>query len=256
MMAMLWHKSWRDTRWRFTIGFVLLACEAAIAVFGYPRVTRLLAVPPAVDTTTIIGRKLGEIIALSHSFRGYVWAQWIRQEALQMLTLFAVLLGSGRILSQGGGELYTLSLPTSRRAILFVRAALGFGELLLMTFVPCVIIAVAAPAIGERFAMASALVHATCLFVACGVFFSLALLLSTSYSDVWRPLLIALAAALVVSFVEDMARGVTPFGIFTLMTGESYFRSAHVPWVNLAAAAALSIAMVYAAALNIERRDY
>jgi hypothetical protein len=256
-MTMLWYKSWRDTRWRFLVGFALLVCEAAIAVFGYPRVTRLLVVQPAIDTSTIVGRKLADIVTLSQTFGGYVWAQWLRQEALQMTTLFAVLLGSGGVLSQGGGgDLYTLSLPASRRHILFVRAALGFSELLLIAAVPCLLITVAAPAIGERFGLANAVVYATCLFIAGGVFFSLALLLSTSYGDVWRPLLIALAAALVLGLVEQVPSAAAPFGIFRLMTAETYFRSARVPWIELAAAATLSAALIYAAAANIDRRDY
>ena len=67
---------------------------------------------------------------------------------------------------------------------------------------PSLIFAVMAPAIGEHYSLANALVHSMCLFVACAAFFSLALLLSTSYSDVWRPMVIALAAGVVLALIE------------------------------------------------------
>src|SRR4029079_12332441 len=102
---------------------------AGSAVVGYPRLPRRIALQPTVDTTTVVGRQVKEILELSRGFRGYVWTQWFRQTALQTMTLFAILIGSGGILSQGGGELYTLSLPASRRTLVLVRAALGLGEL-------------------------------------------------------------------------------------------------------------------------------
>jgi len=256
-MIMLWYKAWLDTRWRFVIGLALLTCGAWIAVVGYPRITRLIALQQTVDTTTVVGRQVKEILELSRGFRGYVWTQWFRQTALQTMTLFAILIGSGGILSQGGGgELYTLSLPASRRTLVLVRAALGLGELLLFAFVPSLIIVLMAPVVSESYSAASALVHATCLFVASAAFFSLALLISTSYSDVWRPFAITIAAAMVLGLVEQVARTVAPYGIFALMAGERYFRTARVPWLGLAVVAALSAGIIYSAAINITRRDY
>jgi hypothetical protein len=256
MTTMLWYKSWLDTRWRFVIPFALLACGACLAVLGYPRVTRLIAAQPPVDTTTVVGRQVQEILELSRGFRGYVWTQWFRQTALQTTTLVAVLLGSGGLLSYGRGELYTLSLPVRRSQLVAVRALVGLGELLLIVFVPSVVIALTAPAMGESYGIVTAVVHAACLFVAAGVFFSLAVLLSTSYSDVWRPLLITLAVAFVANVAEQLSGTVASYGVFRLMSGEIYFRQAHIPWLGLVAAAAASAAMIYTATKAIEKRDY
>jgi hypothetical protein len=255
-MIMLWYKAWLDTRWRFVIPFALLACGACLAVLGYPRVTRLIAAQPPVDTTTVVGRQVQEILDLSRGFRGYVWTQWFRQTALQMTTLVAVLLGSGGLVSHGRGELFTLSLPVRRSELVSVRALVGLVELLLVVFVPSVVIAMTAPAIGESYGAVTAIVHATCLFVAAAAFFSLAVLLSTSYSDVWRPLLITLAVAFVANVAEQLSRPVGSYGVFALMSGESYFRQARIPWRGLVIAAAGSAAMIYAAMAAIEKRDY
>jgi hypothetical protein len=254
---MLWYKSWLDTRWRFAIGFALLGCGAWLAVFGYPRVTRLVAAAPPIDTSTEAGRQLSDMVALSRGFTGYVWSQWFRQTAANLGTLFAVLLGSGGLFTYGGsGELYTLSLPAPRGRLLFSRAWIGLAELFLLAFVPSLIFTVMAPAIGEHYGLASALVHGACLFAACAAFFSLALLLSTSYADVWRPMLIALAAGVVLALIEVPYPRFGQYSIPHLMNGETYFRTGRVPWVGLAAAAALSAALIAVAAVNVRRRDY
>jgi hypothetical protein len=64
-----------------------------------------------------------EAAVLASSYRGYVWSQWYRQNLIQLWTIFAVILGTGGLLSQmsGGGGLFTLSLPVSRRELLTVR---------------------------------------------------------------------------------------------------------------------------------------
>jgi len=253
---MLWYKAWLDTRWRFTIGLALLVCGAWLTVLGYPRVTRLVAAAPAIDTSTDLGRRLSEIVSLSRGFRGYLWAQWFRQTALEMGTLFAVLLGSGGLVSHGGGDLYTLSLPVSRTRLLFTRAAVGLVELFLIVFVPALLIAATAPAVGESYGFGAALAQAVCLFVAASAFFGLALLLSTSYSDVWRPMLIALAVAFVVGLAQIRYPPFVSYSILTLMTGETVFRTGHLPWAGLAAAAALSTSLIGTAAANLTRRDY
>jgi hypothetical protein len=40
------------------------------------------------------------------------------------------------------------------------------------------------------------------------------------------------------------------------MSGEDYFRNRQLPWLGLLASAAISAAMLYGAAINVERRDY
>ena len=104
--------------------------------------------------------------------------------------------------------------------------------------------------------MSDVLVHSACFFVGGTVFFSLAFLLSTVWADIWRPLLIALAAAIVLALCEQVSRDFARYGIFRVMSGEEYFRNGAVPWLGLAITAALSAAMVYGAFVNIERRDF
>ena len=149
---MLWYKSWLETRWRFIIGIALLILSAASTVFTYPQIQKLIPLVP-----TNIGGHLGEQIresaALARTFHGYVWSNWFRQNLIHLATLFSVLLGTGGLLSQSSGVLFTLSLPVSRNRLLAVRAASGLAELFVLALVPSFVIPLFAPAIGERYAI-------------------------------------------------------------------------------------------------------
>ncbi len=255
---MLWYKSWLDTRWRFLTGIVLLGCSAVGIVLAYPRLMQLVPLVPEIDAGGEIGRRIKEGVELAREYRGYVWSSWFRQTPTQLGTLFAVLLGSGGLLSQGfggGGELFTLSLPVSRNRLLAVRAAAGLAELLLLALFPSLLIPLFSPAIGESYGTLSALVHGVCLFVAGAVFFSLALLLSTFFEDLWRPLLIALSIAIVLGLCESVL-SVSRHGIFGTMSGEMYFRSGRLPWAGWLASIAATALMLSGAAMNFARRDF
>ncbi|MBI3494159.1 MAG: hypothetical protein HY047_20625 [Acidobacteria bacterium] len=259
---MLWYKSWLETRWRFLIGLALLMILACSAVFEYPAVQKLMPLTQTIDTTidtrSMMGRLIKEGAEVQSTYRGFVWWQWFRQNLTQMWTLFAVLLGSGGLLSQtsGSAALFTLSLPASRNRVVGVRAATGLAELLVLAFVPSLLIPLLSPAIGQSYGIGDTLVHGACLFIAGAVFFSLAFLLSTVFSDVWRPLLIACAVAVVLGFAEQAVRELSPYGIFRVMSGEVYFRSGELPWLGLLASAAVSASLLYVAARNIARQDF
>jgi hypothetical protein len=251
---MLWYKSWLETRWRFLIGLALLMCSAGAVVLMYPRVQELLQLVPAVDVGGEIGRRIREEVELSREYRGFVWTQGFRQNLSQLGTLFAVLLGTGGLLS-GGAALFTLSLPATRAQLLRVRAATGLAEWFILALIPSLLIPVLSPAIGESYGIGAALAHGLCLFLAGGAFFSLALFLSTLFNDIWRPLLLTLAVAGLLVVIEQ----VTPLagkGIFGVMSGETFFRTGALPWAGLLASVAASAALFYGASVNLERRDF
>jgi hypothetical protein len=254
---MLWYKSWLETRSRFLIGLVLLMGSAIGTVYTYPQVLKLMPMVPAVAADGEIGRRIMEAAALAREFRGYVWSQWYRQNLPQIWTIFAVLLAVGGPFAQGAkGTLFTLSLPASRHRVVGIRAATGLVELLVITFVPALLVSLLSPAIGQSYGVGETLVHALCLFIAGAAFYSLAFLLSTMFNDIWRPLLIALAVAMVIGICEQVPIDLARYGIFHVMSGEVYFRTGGLPWLGLATTAALSAAMLYGAAANIARRDF
>src|SRR5262245_13066475 len=222
---MLWYKSWLDTRWRFLIGVAIVVLSASGTVIAYPRVARLIPALGPIDASGELGRRISEAAELARSYRGYVWSQSFRQNLLQMATLFAALLGSGSPLTRGsrGAALFTLSLPVTRERLLTVRAWAGLAELLVLCIAPALVLTLLSPGIGQSYSIVDALVHAFCMFVASTVFFSLSFLLSTVFSDMWRPFLLACGVAVVIAVVTVAAPELATYSIFNVMTGEAYF---------------------------------
>src|SRR5262245_8504678 len=160
---MLWHKVWLETRLRFAIGLGLLLMMATGAVFEYPAAARLIRDVGAAKAGGPLGRVLADALAVQRDFRGFVWWEWHRQNLMQMWTLFAVILGSGGLLSRGGsGALFTMSLPISRHRLLGVRAATGLSQILILALVPTLLIAILSPAIGERYSLVDVAVYGVC----------------------------------------------------------------------------------------------
>ena len=255
---MLWYKSWLETRWRFLIGLVLLVCTAAAVVVMHSKVVELLPLVPAPGVGGELGRQIRASAELARDYRGYVWSQWFAQHLSQTWTLFAVLLGTGGLVSQSsrGGALFTLSLPASRGQLLAVRAATGLAELLVLAVVPSLVIVVLSPAVGQTYSLVDALIHSACLFVAGTVFFSLASMLSTVWSDVWRPSLIALFVAAVLRLADQISVDIARVSVCRVMSAESFFHGAGLPWLGLGASAAVSVAMLVVATRNIARHDF
>lgn len=255
---MLWYKAWLDTRWRFLIGLALLFGSAVTIVLAYPKVMQLMPMLPNLNSAGgELGRRIREAAELTRTYRGYVWSQFFGETPTQLGTLFAVLLGTGGLLSQSaGGALFTLSLPVSRRRLLGVRAAAGLAELFVLTLISSLAIPMASPLVGQTFSVSSAIVHAVCWFAAGAVFFSVALLFSTVFADVWRPLLLACAVGLVLALADFAFRDLGMFSLFGVMTAETYFRTGALPWAGLLGSAAISAAVLYTASVNFARRDF
>jgi len=252
---MLWYKSWLETRWRFLIGLGLLLCSAAGGVLSYPYFMKLMATVPMPNLPGRLGERIHEAVALANTYRGFVWSQWFRQNLAQTGTLFAILLGIASLFSRSSGALFTLSLPASRKRLMGTRAMTGLGELFVIAIIPSLAIPLLAPAIGEHYNAGDALVHALCFFIVATMFFCIALLLSTVFSDPWRPLLIALGIAIVIGIADQIFQ--LPFiGVFRVMSGESWFRDGRLPWFGLAASAAASAFIYYGAQRNLTRRDF
>jgi hypothetical protein len=253
---MLWYRSWLETRWRFLIGLAVLMCAAAGIVLLWPKVVELLPVASNLQVSGRIGKQIRESVELQREYPSYIWSQWFGKNLTNMGTMFAALLGTGGLLSQRSGGLFMLSLPVSRKRLIWTQAATGLAELFVLVLVPSLLIPLLSPAVGKSYGWGDVLVHSACFFVVVAVFFSLASLLSTIFSDVWRPLLLAIAVASAMWYLELFALPRPHYGIFRVMSAETWFRNGQLPWQGLLASAAASAAMLYGAAVSIIRRDF
>ena len=85
------------------------------------------------------------------------------------------------------------------------------------------------------------------------MFFSLASFLSTLFADIWRPLLIAIGIACAVAFASF---AVPQLSIFSVMNGESYFRTGSLPWVGLLTSAVISDGVAIQRSGNLGTPDF
>lgn len=257
---MLWQKAWHDTRGRFITALVILTVMAGSNVYEYLATERLLpslnVTPeaPIIEATGLAGM-IREAIEIQKDFRGFVWYRTFRDNLTNMGVFFAVLLGCGGLLheSSKGSALFTLSLPLTRKQLLGARTGTGLAELFAIAMVPPLAIPILAPSIGQRFSVVDALAHGLCIFFVAAVFFSLASFLSTLFTDIWRPLLITIGIACAVALASIV---VPQLSIFSVMNGESYFRTGSLPWAGLVTSAVIATALLYSAAETLERRDF
>ena len=194
---MLWYKSWLETRWRFVIGLAILILSATGTVLAYPRVVRLLPLVPSIDASGEVGRRimeiadavadlprlrLGAVAAPEHDAD----AGALRGAARHRRTALA---GVGR-----RRAVHALAAGVARPAARRPRRdrAGGAARARLPAVAACCRCSRRPSA--RRFGVGDVLVHGACVFVAGAVLFSMASLLSTVFSDVWRPALIVCAA--------------------------------------------------------------
>ena len=251
---MLWYKAWLETRWRFLIGLALLLCSSGAVVLMYPRLTELISLGPPNGGGPLTA-EIRQAMEIERTYRGYIWYQWFRENLPQWGTVFAVLLGAAGPLSAPAGALFTLSLPVPRARLLVVRTATALAEVFALTFVSSLLIPLLSAAIGQHYAIADAVIYSASFFVAVSAFLMLAVFFSTIFDDPWRPPLIALAIAAVLSSLNRVF-GRPPYSGFGLMSAESYFRSGHLPWLGLLAIAAVTAMLYGASVAMLKRRDF
>lgn len=254
---MLWHKAWLETRWRFIIGLLILTVMSGAKVYEYVVTLRMMPLAESVlsGDNSLIGAAIRDAMEVQREFRGFVWYNTFRDNLTTMGVLFAILLGCGGLLAESkkGSALFTLSLPVTRKQLIGARIGTGLAQCFAIAIVPPLAIPLLAPAVGQNFSVIDALAHGLCLFFVGALFFSLASFLSTLFGDIWRPLLIAVMVACVAAVAQFIA---PEFGLFKVMSGESYFRNGSLPWMGFVTTAVLALALLYSAAETLERRDF
>jgi hypothetical protein len=253
---MLWYKAWLDTRWRFLAALGILSCVAFATIFAYSSVQGLLSMVASKGADGPLASELTELAQLSKSFRGYIWAQFVRQNLLELWILFAVLVGSEGLIARGRGAVFTLSLPVSRDHLCIVRAATNLTELCVLALIPMLLIALLAPAAGHSYALEDALVLGFSSFAGGAVFYCLSALLAAVLWDRWKATVIALAAAVAIYLCTRLMPAVGPYSPISVMGGDSYFQTGESAWVALFTWLVISVSMLYAAVRSVRMRDF
>jgi hypothetical protein len=255
---MLWQHAFIETRWRFLSGLVLLTLSAALVVLGYPQVAATAAgisQPPAGDTA--LAREIAQALEMAKRFDSYVWSQWFQKTGAQLGSFFAVIIGTGGLLSQSAAaRLFTLSMPVSRQQLLGARAAAGLGQVAVLSLVPALVIVAVSPLVAKSFPVLDTLVYALCVFAGCAVFFSLAFFFSSMFGNVWTPVVLAMCTGMALNVLAGILEGGGGFSLRGMMHGEAYFHGQGLPWLMLLVSAGVSAALLYAGTRLIDRQDF
>ncbi len=263
---MLWYKAWLDTRWRFLIGVGVLALATAGCVLAYPRVLQVIAavgnsdaaVTAIVGSSPIARERLGLTLGLAGTYRGFVWSQLFHNELPQLWCLFAIVIGSGGIVSQAarGEGLFTLSLPVSRQQLVMSRVGIALAELLALAVVPAALLPLLSPIVDQSYTLTDALVHALFLFGSGTVFFSAAFLLSSWFEQFWMPALIMLAIAGLITLARAVNPDLARYTLAPILSAEGHFNGTGLPWMGLLTSLAVSAAFLVLATRNVVHRDF
>ena len=262
---MLVYKAWLDTRWRFVIGLCVVMLAAVGCVLAYPRTLEVMhaiernpgGLPVAIGSSTL-SDQLAQTLQLAGTYRGFIWSQLFHNELPQLWCLFAIMIGSGGIVSQAarGEGVFTLSLPVSRRQLAIVRAGVGLVELLALAVIPAALLPIVSPVVQQSYSVGDALVHALFLFGGGTVFFALTFFLSSLLEQFWAPLVVMLLIASLITFARALVPGLSAYSLAPILTAEGYFRGTGLPWLGLAISLVVAAGLIVLATRNIARRDF
>ncbi|MBO0801056.1 MAG: hypothetical protein J2P31_19745, partial [Blastocatellia bacterium] len=182
---MLWKKGWWETRWLFLTGLAaILLMLALMFAIDYDAAKWLAKLRHSE------GLSEGERNILA-SFQGRTWALWFKALLNFLWTDYAVIMGAACLMNpgfaclmnpclpaQGGAGLFTLSLPVSRRKVLWWQALIGFSEIFLVALIVPILLPLIARFQGQWFSWKDALIYTLMMVLGGAVFFCFSFLLA------------------------------------------------------------------------------
>jgi hypothetical protein len=182
---------------------------------------------------------------------------WFRNGLPQLWCLFAILLGSGGLISQAGrsdGGLFTLALPITRTSIVLTRVGVVLVELYLLALLPLLL--VLSPTLGRLYLSADVFVMSLSIVAGGAVFFAIPFLLSSLFEQFWLPAATMLGLAVAITVARTIDPVLAGYTMGRLLRGGDYLGGGSLPWVGLVGSVAISAALIAVAARNIARRDF
>ncbi len=256
---MLWKKGWWETRLLFVFGLAGIFLVVGLTIgFGYFDV-----VSWAERLQRSEGLSVNERQALN-SYQGKTWALLYKLGLNYLLATQAVPLGTGCLMttcpympSRSSADLFTYSLPASRRKVLVSQAVVGFGEMLLTALLPALLLPIIASLQGQWFSWSDTLIYTLLMIFGGAVIFSCAFLLTVIFGN-WFFVLVLVELVVLAMWMWMSFRLLNErpwWNLFGLMAGESYFFHGRIPWPGLLISLILSAVFLFAAVRIYERRD-
>jgi hypothetical protein len=233
---MLWFKAWLEVRWRFAfmVGSILLVWLSPLWI-GTTGVQPGVAAP-----------RLWMAIQLGSVLLCIVTAIFLAGSGVNSQTLYAATTGFH------GSMFFTLSLPVSRRRLLFVRAGLG-------AILTCMLVVIMAGYIlhlrPEATSALQAMVYLTRVIACTLPIYALAVLLACVLDEMWQFMgacFLWVAVFLLQSRFEIISK-VSPLRGMSL---NCYPITAPMPWAPVTASLVLTGVFLWLSVAVLQRKEY
>jgi hypothetical protein len=233
---MLWLKAWLEVRWRFVflVGSILLVWLAPLWI------TATGVQPGVAAARQWMGIQLGSVLL-------YIFtAIYLAGSGINSQTLYAGTTGFH------GSMFFTLSLPVSRRRLLFVRAGLGALLTGILVVIMAGYILFLRP---EATSALQALVYMTRVIVCTMAVYALSVLLACVLDEMWQFMVACIfwVVAFVLQSRIDLVARVSPLRGMSLI---SYPLTAPMPWTPLAASLVLTGVLLWISVLVVQWKEY
>jgi hypothetical protein len=233
---MLWFKAWLEVRWRFAflVGSILLVWLAPLWV----TTTGVHSGVPA--SRQWMGLQLGSVLL-------YIFtAIYLAGSGINSQTLYTATTGFH------GSMFFTLSLPVSRRRLLFVRAGLG-------ALLTCILVVIMAGYMlflrPEATSALQALMYMTRAIVCTMAVYALSVLLACVLDEMWQFMAACFfwGVVFVLQSRIDLVARVSPLRGMSLI---SYPLTAPMPWTPVVASLVLTGVLLWISVAVLQRKEY
>jgi ABC-2 type transport system permease protein len=245
--AMLIHKAWLETRWRFLAGLALLMAISVYTVLRAPSIIR--------DREQFRHEHI--------LYAQYIWILLYKGFLQTIWILSAVMLGIGGVWREkaAGVAGFTLSLPVSRQQLVMVRAAVGVAEVIMLAVVPSLLIWAISALTGNQYPLGDAISHAILMVGGGLIFYGLGVLLSHLMQGELSVPTLGLGSCLALYLAFQLLELET-YNPFDLMSGKHYLDPqtfllvGALPWLPLCLFFVIALGMVFISARIAESRDF
>jgi hypothetical protein len=233
---MLWLKAWLEVRWRFVflVGSILVVWLAPLWI-------NATGVQPGVAASRQwMGLQLGSVLL-------YIFtAIYLAGSGINSQTMYAATTGFH------GSMFFTLSLPVSRRRLLFVRTGLG-------ALLTCILVVIMAGYIlflrPEATSAMQALVYMTRVIVCTMAVYALSVLLACVLDEMWQ-FMVACFFWIFVFMLQSKIEVVSRVSSLRGMSLNCYPITAPMPWTPVVASLVLTGVLLWISVLVVQRKEY
>jgi len=238
---MLWYKAWLESRTRFLIALAGITAIASDSIYRQ--------VKDALPTSGMSYYYF--VLHNCHQFLALLWV------------LAVTLLMMGGVVREKavGASSFTLTLPVSRRRLMWTRIAAGLAETVTLAIVPWSLMFAIACTAGKPLSIEQALIHVTLMLAGGLFFFATAVLCSSLLEGEYTAPLVAFGVIAAVAFTlnDPPLRNYSPWHMIfatNLLDRKQQLLSGPIPWPVIAGTVAVAGGMLVVSVKVVERREF